>query len=88
MTGGITDEQLHRYVAGELSTAAAHNIERAAIASAELHQRIDELRREQALIEELRDSFKLRLPEQEEARILERGIQRLGTTLAGRNSEA
>ncbi len=76
-----TDDELERYLRGRLTPAQQRRIEAALRASADLQARLTALRQEQETIEAVKDSFAIRLPENEEERIVSRATKRLGTTL-------
>jgi anti-sigma factor RsiW len=81
MKTNISDNELEAYVAGRLSDRGRRRIDTALRASANLRTRLEEVQRERETLEAVRDSFAIRLPEQEEERIISTSLGRLGTTL-------
>ena len=83
MAAKTKDDDLERYLAGALPASSAKRIERAISRSTELRARLEELRAEREIVDAVKDSFAIRLPEAEEERIVTEGLGRLGTTLGG-----
>ena len=81
MAAAVTDDDLERYLSGALAPSIVKRIERALSRSPQLRTRLEELRAEREIIDEVKDSFAIRLPEAEEERIVAEGLGRLGTTL-------
>ena len=86
MTKKPNDEELSQYVRAVLSAAAARRVEQALQHWPELRERAAAMREEFELIEQVKDSFAIRLPETQEERIVADGLNRLGKRL--RKSES
>lgn len=81
MTKKPDDEELSQYVRTVLSAAAARRVERALEHWPELSERAAAMREELELIEQVKDSFAIRLSETQEERIVADGLNRLNANL-------
>lgn len=81
MKPNISDAELEAYMAGALGWSDCQRIETTLAASPELQSRLAELQRERETLDAVRDSFAIRLSEDEEDRIISKSLGRLGTTL-------
>ena len=77
----ITDSDLESYLSDSLSPAKKLQVEKAISQSPKLQARLDELRQEQAMLEAVKDSFAIRLPETEEIRIISKVSGKIHTSL-------
>lgn len=81
MAGTIDRKKLEKYVAGELTPAMKRRVEDALAASADLRQLLEEVQGEAEIVEAVKDSQAIRLPEREEERIVTQVMGSLRTTL-------
>jgi|GEM_PF-5571636 len=79
MTPIPSDSQLERYLGGSLSGPARAGVERALCGSPEARDRLARILAEQEIIEAIKDSRQIRLPDEEEQRIEARLRQRVGS---------
>ena len=81
MVETIDRKKLEKYVAGELTRAMKRRVEDALDASADLRRLLDEVKGEVEIVEAVKDSQAIRLPEREEERIVTEVMGSLRTTL-------
>jgi len=82
MVRSITTEHLEKYVADTLSPTVRRRVESALRESQQLRRELDELKAEAGIVDEVKDSLSIRLPERDEARSVSKAVGRLKTTLS------
>ena len=75
------ERELEQYLAGTLSAGRKQRVEAALADSQELRARLTELKKEKQTVETVKNSFAVRLTEDEEERIISKSVDRLRTTL-------
>ena len=75
------EHELEQYLAGTLSAGRRQRVEAALAESQELRTCLAELKHEQQTVETVKDSFAVRLTEDEEERIISKSVDRLRTSL-------
>ncbi len=81
MAGTIDRKKLEQYVAGALTPTITRRVEAALEASAGLRAILEEVKGEAEIVETVKDSQAIRLPEDDEERIVSDVLGSLGTTL-------
>ena len=75
------DEMLERYLSGNMTKRERRAVDAALNRVPELSDRLERLRQEREIVESVKDSFAIRLPESEEDRIVSRAVGQLDTAL-------
>ena len=75
------DEMLERYLSANMTERERRAIDAALNRVPELSDRLERLRQEREIVEAVKDSFAIRLPESEEDRIVSRAVGQLDTAL-------
>lgn len=81
MAAAIDRTKLEKYAAGELTPAMKRRVEDALEASADLRQLLEQVTDEAEIVEAVRDSQAIRLPEGEEERIVTELVGSLRTAM-------
>lgn len=83
MNDVFSDSELEQYLARSLSPGRLKRLEAALPQSPDLQARLEKLREAQKVEEEVRDSFAIRMPPEQEEEIRKRSVDQISSEFSG-----